>query len=250
MTKDETWVTLVTLGVVEGKSTQTCLNLHEANLSHIDLNGADLSGADLRGADLNGADLSGANLSGAYLREAYLHGANLSGADLHETSLTLAYLAGVSLIGADLSGADLSGANLTDATLIGSILIKTDLTEANLSGACIDNATISEWVIKDIMCSHLRKANSGKEIMVGFEPQAFEKKYTRMRTIAEVVPYPSGGTSMTDLQQLIEKYGRTMAELEAQLGVLRHKHDILLEAARLLEEEDQVSDVRAQELPC
>ncbi len=72
-----------------------------------------------------------------------------------------------------------------------------------------------------------------------------------MRTMAEVVPYPSGGTSMTnlqqlsttDLQQLIEKYQRRMADLEAQIAALRHKHDVLVEASRLLEEEPQTPDV-------
>ncbi len=48
---------------------------------------------------------------------------------------------------------------------------------------------------------------------------------------------------MTDLQRVIEKYEKRMTELEAQMGVLRHKHDILLEASRLLEEEAQAPDV-------
>jgi hypothetical protein len=42
---------------------------------------------------------------------------------------------------------------------------------------------------------------------------------------------------MTDLQRLIEKYEKRMAELEAQVEEVKHKHDILLEASRLLEEE-------------
>ena len=48
---------------------------------------------------------------------------------------------------------------------------------------------------------------------------------------------------MTDLQRLIEKYEKRMAELEAQIEALRGKHDILVEAARLLEEEAQTPDV-------
>ncbi len=257
MTKEETWATLVASGVVEEKSsqTETGWNLHEANLSHLDLSGADLSGVDLRGADLSGANLTDANLSGAYLREAYLHEANLSRANLQESSLTLAYLAEVSLAGADLSGADLSGAdltgaNLSDARLVGSILIKTDLTQANLSGACIDNATISEWVVNGVICSHIKEAKSGEQIARRFEPEAYEKKYGRMRAKGDIIPQTAGGMNMTDLQQLIEKYQRRMAELEAQLTALRHKHDILVEAARLLEEEAQVPDVSAQQLPC
>jgi len=48
---------------------------------------------------------------------------------------------------------------------------------------------------------------------------------------------------MTDLQRLIEKYEKRMEELEAQIGALRHRHDVLLEASRLLEEEAQTSGV-------
>ncbi len=75
-----------------------------------------------------------------------------------------------------------------------------------------------------------------------------------MRTMAEVVRYPLGGMSMTDLQRLsmtdlqrlIEKYQSSMADLEAQIAALRHRHDILVEAARLLEEEPQTPDVSSQ----
>ena len=42
---------------------------------------------------------------------------------------------------------------------------------------------------------------------------------------------------MNDFQQLIEKYEKRMNELEAQITTLKHKHDILLEASRLLEED-------------
>ena len=48
---------------------------------------------------------------------------------------------------------------------------------------------------------------------------------------------------MTDLQRLVEKYEKRMEELEAQIEALRGKHAILVEAARLLEEEAQKSDV-------
>jgi uncharacterized protein YjbI with pentapeptide repeats len=231
MTKEETWAVLVALGVVVGRSTQTGWNLHEANLSEVDLSEADLSGAHLRGTDLSGANLSGANL-----REAYLGRANLSRANLH----------GADLRGADLSRANLREADLTDATLTASVLINANLTKANLSGACIADANVSGWVIKDVTCSHIIEAKSGKQIKIGFEPQEFEKKYMPIRKTAEVVTYLSGGTSMTDLQQLIEKYEQRMAELEAQVEVLRHKHDVLLEASRLLEEEARTSDVSSE----
>jgi hypothetical protein len=256
MTKEETWAILVVLGVVEGESTETEWNLHDANLGEADLTEANLSEANLRGAnfsgaDLGGADLSGADLGGADLSECYFGGAELSGANFHGANLAFAYLAGANLSGADLSGADLSGADLsgadlTDATLIDSVLINTDLTGANLSGACIDNATISGWIIKDVTCSHIIEAESGKEITIGFEPLEFERKYAQIQTTVEVVTHPAGGTSMTDVQRLIEKYEKRMAELEAQIGALRHKHDILVEASRLLEEEAQAPDVSSQ----
>ncbi len=51
---------------------------------------------------------------------------------------------------------------------------------------------------------------------------------------------------MTDLQQLIEKYQRRMAELEAQIAALKHKNDILMEASRLLEEEPNTPNISNQ----
>jgi hypothetical protein len=43
--------------------------------------------------------------------------------------------------------------------------------------------------------------------------------------------------TMANLQRLIDKYEKRMAELEVQIGALRHKHNVLLEATRLLQEE-------------
>ena len=40
-----------------------------------------------------------------------------------------------------------------------------------------------------------------------------------------------------DLQRLIEKYTKEIVQLEAQVEEVKHKHDILVEASRLLEEE-------------
>jgi tetratricopeptide (TPR) repeat protein len=40
-----------------------------------------------------------------------------------------------------------------------------------------------------------------------------------------------------NLQRLIEKYRKEITQLEAQVEEVKHKHDILLEASRLLEEE-------------
>ncbi|HME44160.1 MAG TPA: hypothetical protein VKF36_13800 [Syntrophorhabdales bacterium] len=42
---------------------------------------------------------------------------------------------------------------------------------------------------------------------------------------------------MTDLQRLIEKYGKEITQLEAQVEEVKHKRNILVEASRLLEEE-------------
>ena len=40
-----------------------------------------------------------------------------------------------------------------------------------------------------------------------------------------------------DLQRLIEKYRKEITQLEAEVEEVKHKHDILMEASRLLEEE-------------
>ena len=102
MTRAETRARLVALGVVEGKSTQTGWNLHEANLSGLGLGGADLSGADLSEADLSGADLSYSTLKGTDLEGAILQDAKLRGTNL---------------IGANLKDADFRGADLTHALI-------------------------------------------------------------------------------------------------------------------------------------
>jgi hypothetical protein len=47
----------------------------------------------------------------------------------------------------------------------------------------------------------------------------------------------AGRTVMTDLQRLIQKYREEITQLEAQIKELAHKHDIVVEASRLLEEE-------------
>src|SRR5271157_5545910 len=192
MTKEQTWARLAQLAGVAGEIPKNRWNLSRTNLS-----GANLSRTNLSEANLSEANLSEADLSGANLREAHLMGAHLMGANLREAHLMEAHLIGAHLGEADLTGADLTeadltdadltGANLTDATLTASVLIKTDLTKANLSGACIDNANISEWVIKDVTCSHTIQAKSGKQIRIGFEPLEFEKKYAHIGKIAELI---------------------------------------------------------------
>jgi hypothetical protein len=42
---------------------------------------------------------------------------------------------------------------------------------------------------------------------------------------------------MTDLHLLIEKYKKTIAQIEGQIVEVKHKHDVLVEASHLLEEE-------------
>ncbi len=236
MTREETRAILVRLGAVGEESTQGRWNLHEADLSEVDLSMADLSGAHLREADFRKANLSRANLSEAYLRKA-----NLSRANLSRANLSVAYLSGADLSGTYLRGADLRGADLTDATLTAAFLMEADLTGANLSGARIDKANISGWVIKDVTCSHIIEAKSGMQLEIEFGPLEFERKYTLVRKTAEVITYLSGGNSMADLQGLIEKYEKRVKETEAHLAELRRKQDILLEAARLVEEEAKVS---------
>ncbi len=49
--------------------------------------------------------------------------------------------------------------------------------------------------------------------------------------------------NMTNLEQLIEEYRRRIADLETEIAAVRHKHAILVEASRLLEEEPQTPDV-------
>jgi hypothetical protein len=45
------------------------------------------------------------------------------------------------------------------------------------------------------------------------------------------------GSVMNDLERLIVKYRKEIVQREAQLQELNHKHDVLVEASRLLEEE-------------
>ena len=45
------------------------------------------------------------------------------------------------------------------------------------------------------------------------------------------------GYLMDDLQRLIQKYEKEIAQLQAHVGEIKHKLDIMVEASRLLEEE-------------
>jgi len=217
MTREEAWDILVSLGAVSGKMPSgpwdlRGVNLRGVNLREANLRGANLSGADFREADLSGANLNRANLSEADLREAIIRVANLSEADLvradlSEADLSEADLSEADLSEADLSKADLSEANLSEADLIGSdfhganlseanlsgadlseaTLINTNLTKAVLNGACIDNANLSEWIIKDIVCTHLIEGKGFAERKIQFDLYEFEKKYTYIPKIVEMI---------------------------------------------------------------
>jgi hypothetical protein len=166
-TRKETWQKLVKLGAVSGDMPIGQWDLSDADLRGANLTKAELTGAELTGAELTGADLSDANLTRANLTEADLRGANLTGANLTEARLVIA--------------------DLTDAYLIDATLIRTDLTKAILNGADIDNANLTEWIIKDVTCTHIVQAKYGSKRIIKFAPQEFEKKYTHIEKIAELI---------------------------------------------------------------
>lgn len=171
-------------------------NLFGAILAAADLREANLSGADLAGASLSGANLSGANLSGANLIKADLFkavfaGANLIKADLSQANLVIANLSEANLHKADLIGAFLFGANLIktnlrEANLSGATLVKANLTKAVLSGARIDYANLSEWIITDIACTHIDQKEPLDKV-IQFDQYEFEKKYTHVQKISEII---------------------------------------------------------------
>jgi hypothetical protein len=167
MTREETWAKLVELGGARGEMPEGPWDLRRAKLV-----GANLSKADLSQANLSKADLFEANLSAANLSNADLSGANLFGADL----------LGANLLGADLVGAELVGVDLTASTLIGA-----DLTKANLSRACIDYANLSDWIIKDVVCTRIVQRRTRTPKILSFAPQEFEKRYTQLERIAELI---------------------------------------------------------------
>ncbi|MBI5522521.1 MAG: pentapeptide repeat-containing protein [Desulfarculus sp.] len=124
-------------------------------------------------AHLNEADLGGASLTEANLRAADLRKVDLSYAELRKADLSYAELRRANLTSADLSDADLRSASLINA----------DLSGADLSGACLDDANLSGWIIKDIICTHIMQ----RDQRIDFAPGEFEKKYTWLESVAEVV---------------------------------------------------------------
>lgn len=187
MTRGETWNKLVSLGIVRGAIPSERWNLPKANLHR-----ANLKEADLYGTNLSGANLSEANLSRVDLRLAVLRSANLRSASFHEANLNSADLNSANLHGSDLSRANLIstnfyGADLSETDLTGATLIRANLTKAILNGACIDFANLSEWIIKDVVCTHLIVRKSFAERKIQFGLYEFEKKYTQMQKIAEII---------------------------------------------------------------
>ena len=59
----------------------------------------------------------------------------------------------------------------------------------------------------------------------------------QLRVLPHLEKETAGNSMITDLQRLIEKYKKETAQLEADVEEVKRKHDILLEASRLLEEE-------------
>jgi len=93
-------------------TTNTIINLWDADLSDIDLNEVILSHVDLSFVNLSGANLVSADLQGAVLREtdltnANLKGADLTGANLNKAKVTLKQLA---------MAKSLKGATMPDGT--------------------------------------------------------------------------------------------------------------------------------------
>jgi hypothetical protein len=196
MTREETWNSLVSLGVISGE-----ILPGEWDLSGADLRGANLSKASLIKANLCYADLRGANLSKADLSKASLRGANFSKADLSKAGLKGANLSGAILSGAILSGADLREANLSEVDLVGATLFNADLTRAVLNGASIDYANLSRWIIKDIVCTHLIERKNFDRV-IQFDPFEFEKKYTYIPKIVQMIL----NIPLTDSASLIGKF--------------------------------------------
>jgi rubrerythrin len=59
----------------------------------------------------------------------------------------------------------------------------------------------------------------------------------QLRVLPHLEKETAGGNTTADLQRLIEKYKKEITQLEAQVKEIEHKRDILVEAARLLQEE-------------
>jgi len=85
--------------------------------------------------------------------------------------------------------------------LVGATLFNADLTRAVLNGASIDYANLSRWIIKDIVCTHLIERKDFDRV-IQFDPYEFEKKYTYIPKIVEMIL----NIPLTDSASLIGKF--------------------------------------------
>ncbi len=147
--------------------------MYKANFFKTKFIRADLGEANVAEANLNYADLRWANLSYADVSWADFSRATLSDADFNRAELNSTNLYRVDLSRAKLINADLRAASLIDANLTG----------ADLSGACLDDANLSGWIIKGVTCTHIMQRGQ----RIDFAPGEFEKKYTWLESVAEVM---------------------------------------------------------------
>jgi uncharacterized protein YjbI with pentapeptide repeats len=160
-------------------------NLSEASLKEAYLRGADLTHADLSKADLTEVNLIGANLSEARLGGATLREANLTEVYLRGSDMSYAVLSGADVREGNLEKANLNSANLRNAILTSTRLVGADLTGADLSGACLDHAITSEWIIRDVRCTHIIRGDQRE--VVRFNPGEFEKKFAQSQKYFEII---------------------------------------------------------------
>ena len=169
------------------RATLVKANLQSADLRDIDLVGADLLLSKMDKSDLSGAILRDAHLVKASLNDCDLQFADLTGADLSGSRLSRSDLFGATLWRAKLDYAVIDCAILRDVTLRDCSLINADLSGADLSGVHLDNANLSGWIIKGVSCTHLYRKASGGEEKIEFGPAEFEKRYTIVQQLVEIV---------------------------------------------------------------
>jgi hypothetical protein len=58
---------------------------------------------------------------------------------------------------------------------------------ANINGSCLIDANLSKWIITDITCTHIFQARGEGTHRMDFEPKEFEKRYTYLEHIAEII---------------------------------------------------------------
>lgn len=119
----------------------------------------------------------------ASLPEANLTNTNLAFANLRMSTMVMADLSEASLAETDLGWANLRLANLSGASLWATNFRMANLSTADLSGVRLDEANLSGWEIEGVTCTHI--IQSGKRI--DFAPGEFEKRYSWLKYVAEVM---------------------------------------------------------------